>query len=866
MNLMHQSIMKPKEEVRMKIKRRDFLKASVTAGAAVALSGGPALNAFANGKDQKTGSGGTEPGKWIPSTCQGCTQWCPIEIFVQKGRAVKVRGNQLSKANNGYVCPRGHLILQQVYDPDRIKVPMKRTNPQKGRGIDPKFVPISWDEAMDMIADKMMELRKNNESHKFMLMRGRYSPTTNDLSYGTIPKIFGSPNNISHSAICAEAEKFGPYYTEGYWGYRDYDLERTKCLVIWGCDPLSSNRNVPNTINKLGDVLDRGTVIVVDPRLHASAAKAHEWVPVKPGEDSALALAIAHVILTEGLWNKEFVGDFKDGKNQFKAGKTVDEAVFEEKHTNGLVKWWNLELKDRTPAWAAKVTLIPKEQIIRVAKTMGKAAPNIGVWMGPGPVMSPRGAYPSMAIHALNGLLGSVENEGGSLRNHGKAPTSKFPKFDGYLDDIAKKHGKEKKIDQRGYKAFPAMASGKPGSGVVTNNVANAMLNKDPYDIKVAIGYWNNFNFSCTGADRWDKAMAQLPFFVHIVTNPSEMTQFADIVLPSTHHATEKLSVITNKGNLYSHASIQQPVIKRMWDTKDDETEIMWLLAEKLKAKGFPNIYDYFSKEFKDPETGKTPTNAEEFALISSRIASAPLWKPEKPLKGEPKLDGWEDFKAKGIYNSEPYEFRKLWGNFPTVTKKFEFYSETLKKTLGEHAEKHKTTVDDILHVSGYLAKGEQAFIPHYEPPKRWGDEKEFPFTFIDYKSRLNREGRSQNCTWYQEFKKVDIGDESWDDVLKINPVDAGKLGIKTGDLVKVSSQTGSITVKAKLWEGIRPGTVTKCYGQGHWAYGKIASKDYSKFLPRGGNNNDLMPDDYERLTGSTARNGGFTAVKIEKV
>ena len=136
---------------------------------------------------------------------------------------------------------------------------------------------------------------------------------------------------------------------------------------------------------------------------------------------------------------------------------------------------------------------------------------------------------------------------------------------------------------------------------------------------------------------------------------------------------------------------------------------------------------------------------------------------------------------------------------------------------------------------------------------------------FIDYKSRLNREGRSQNTPWYQEFKKVDVGDESWDDVLKINPVDAKKLGIKTGDTVKVISQTGIIIVKAKLWEGVRSGTVTKCYGQGHWAYGKVAAKDYQKFLSRGGNNNDLMPDDYERLTGSTARNGGFTGVKIER-
>ncbi|MDO9028643.1 MAG: molybdopterin dinucleotide binding domain-containing protein, partial [Candidatus Roizmanbacteria bacterium] len=192
-------------------------------------------------------------------------------------------------------------------------------------------------------------------------------------------------------------------------------------------------------------------------------------------------------------------------------------------------------------------------------------------------------------------------------------------------------------------------------------------------------------------------------------------------------------------------------------------------------------------------------------------------------------------------------------------------YSETLKKALTEHAEKHKTTVDDVLQVSNYTAKGELAFVPHYEPPFRHGDEKAYPFTFIDYKSRLNREGRSQNCAWYHEFKKVDVGDESWDDVIKINPVDGKKLGVKTGDMVKVTSVAGSITVKAKLWEGVRPGTVAKCYGQGHWAYGRFAAKDYAKSLPRGGNNNELMPYDTERLSGSNVRNGGFTGVKIEK-
>jgi anaerobic selenocysteine-containing dehydrogenase len=753
---------------------------------------------------------------------------------------------------------------------------MKRTNPEKGRGIDPKFVPITWDEALDIIADKMMELRKNNEPEKLMYMRGRYSPVSTELLYGTLPKIWGTPNYFSHSAICAEAEKMGPGYTQGYFGYRDYDMAKTNCLVIWGCDPLSSNRQVPNTINKFGDIFDRGTVIAVDPRLSTSAAKATEWLPIKPGEDGALAAALAHVIMTDGKWSKEFVGDFKDGKNLFKAGKTVDEAAFIEKETHGVVKWWNLELKDKTPAWAAKKTLIPKEQIIRAARTMSKAGSSCAVYMGPGVAMTPRGTYAAMAVYALNGILGSIETEGGVFPGSG-APVEKYPKPDAFIDEMAKHHGHGKKIDGRGAKDMPAILGGiekkkdKDGNevesakiNVVTNNVANGLL-KDPGAVKVFLSTWSNFVFSCTGAERWEKAMARMPFFVHMVTNASEMTQYADIVLPATFAPAEKLSIITNMANLHGHMSIQQQVIKPLWQAKPEETEVMWLLAEKLKAKGFANLYDYYAS-LEDPETKKKPTTAAEFAEISAKIASQKVWNGKEKMKGD-QLNGWEDFKKKGIYNSETYPYKKSWGGkFKTVSHKFEFYSETLKKTLTVFAAKHKTSIDDILKSSGYEAQGELVFMPHYESPKRHGSDKEYPFTFIDHKSRLNREGRSQNTTWYHEFKKVDVGDVSWDDVAKINPSDAKKLGIRNGDTIRLTSPTGAIVTKARLWEGVRPGTVAKCFGQGHWAYGRVAAKDYAKAQPRGGNNNELLVDDYDRLSGATARNGGFTGVKIEKI
>jgi anaerobic selenocysteine-containing dehydrogenase len=845
----------------MRIKRREFLKTTMAAGAATAF-GGPLLNAFASSADHPAGGGSTAPGKWMPSTCEGCTTWCAIEIFVQEGRAVKVRGNQRSKSNHGHVCPRGHLILQQVYDPDRVKVPMKRTNPTKGRTDDPRFVPISWDEAMDTIADRMLELRRNNESHKFVLLRGRYT-YLNDFPYDVMPKIFGSPNNISHSSLCAEGEKFGWFNTDGLFGYHDFDLEKAKYLLVWGADPVASNRMVPNAIRQFGDLLDRGTLAVVDPRLSTAASKAHEWLPVKPGEDGALATAMAHVILTEGLWSREFVGDFTDGRNRFVAGQAVDEAAFAEKHTHGLVKWWNLELKDRTPDWAERVTLLPRAQIARVATGFAKAAPHCIAWLGPGVGMQPRGGYSAMAVSALNGLVGSIDHEGGVLWES-SVPTGKSPSFEKYQDDTAKAGLKQKKIDQRGTKALPAMAAGRPGSGVVTNRVADAMLAADPYDIKMAIGYWNNFNFSAQGGPRWDRALSKLPFYVHITTHASEMTQFADIVLPAPHHATEVLSYMKSKAARNAYLTLNQPVIERLWDVRQEETEIVWMLAEKLKAKGFDRLYAYLSTEFKDPETGKSPTNGMEFTEIALKIHTAPLWKPKEPLKGD-RLDGWQDFRAKGMYNSEPYPYKKKWGNFGTATKKFEFYSETLKKSLAAHAGTHKFTVDQALEAANYTAKGELAYVPHYEPPAFHGDEKEYPFLFIDYKSRLNREGRSANCTWYHEFKTVDPGDVAWDDVVKINPADARRLGLAEGDRVRVSSPSGSMEVRVRLWEGVRPGTATKSYGQGHSAYGRIAAKDFGNRIPRGGSNNDILPADYERLSGSSARHG-LTRVKIAKV
>ena len=387
---------------------------------------------------------------------------------------------------------------------------------------------------------------------------------------------------------------------------------------------------------------------VIDPRLSATASKADEWLPVKPGEDGALAVAMAHTILTEGLWNREFVGDFKDGENRFIPGKRVNEEDFEEKFTHGLVRWWNLELKDRTAEWAAKITELPAHQIRSVAAAFAKASPRAISWVGGGPVMQVRGAYTAMAAHALNGLVGSVDNVGGTMKGNKKF-MDKWLDYKPFMDEVAKKGTKHKKIDQRGTKEFSALKGGKSGGGVVTNRCADAIIDEDPYDVKGTIGYFNNFAFSCPQSERWHRALAKIPTVVHVTTHASEFTWFADIVLPASHHMYEKWGLCPAMANGFTQITMNQPVIEPVWDVKIDETEVPWLIGAKLAEKGFTNLQDYL-KQIKDPETGATAANEQEFALYALKHTTRVLWDPEKH-KGGDSFNGWKDLKAKGVWN-----------------------------------------------------------------------------------------------------------------------------------------------------------------------------------------------------------------------
>ena len=164
-------------------------------------------------------------------------------------------------------------------------------------------------------------------------------------------------------------------------------------------------------------------------------------------------------------------------------------------------------------------------------------------------------------------------------------------------------------------------------------------------------------------------------------------------------------------------------------------------------------------------------------------------------------------------------------------------------------------TSEDIKSI-GILAEGDAIYCPHYETPTYIGDKNEYPLTLVSYKTMLNQEGRSANTPWAQEYFMA-LYDVAWENLAEINPKTAAKYNIEEGDLIKIESSIGSITLKAKLFEGIHPDIVAVAFGQGHFAYGRHAKN-------RGANPNEITGVDYDHITGMASYYN--TRVKITKV
>ncbi|MBI3779736.1 MAG: molybdopterin-dependent oxidoreductase [candidate division NC10 bacterium] len=821
-----------------KIGRRKFLKiAGATAAATATGTAQSGCTSF--GSKEHTivtnPSGvkewGREAGEWVPSCCNMCGGQSGILVHVVNGVVEKIEPNHWNPNNysnistdffsgyteeygckeGGAICPKGNAGIQQLYDPDRLKKPLKRTNPDRSVGADPRWKEISWDEALDEIAAKMKALRDAGEAHKLLWFSEDHSFTHPQQDFC---RLYGTPNYSNHSNLCDVARKASFRAVVG----EDRplaDFIQSKYILLFGWNPTSAIKwvHLPRIITR---GIERGArMVVVDPYLSDTAAKAHEWIPIRPGTDGALALAMGHVIIRDGLYDRQFVSKWTIGFDEYAA------------YVNG-----------KTPKWAEEISSVKAKTIERIARELATTKPAlVDVWSGPG--QHSNGVQGGRAIALLNALIGSYDRPGTMVmpdkqgNKHGEVEP----------DEKAEATSKQPRFDE--VEKYPLGHK----SGVYTQCFANLSEGKGPYQPKMLVCVFQNLMMSVPGNQAVAKALAKLETVVVIDTMMSETAMLADYVLPGTTYL--------ERYDLNSHwvtwpaLGLRQPVVKPLFG-QPAEYEVVASLGRRLRLKD-KNGKDFFTigplsgtpirdltAWYEDFLSNELVNGAPKMTLAGLKALPGAVWVDQKgtryekyaeALKPEKLKDAFFDGdpKAEGtpIYDKPKDQKGKRIGTmlggkpvrgFMTKSGKVEFYA----KWLGEKTDANGKPVNPL---------------PAYEP-RDWQPSKEYPLYLINWKEASHTHTRTQNNAWLLEIKP--------ENPLVIHPDTATRYGVKDEEVVWIESPYGKVKAKLKVSRRIHPDVVGLQHGFGHTALGRLAKG-------RGTSDSSLRPTKSDPLSGQAS-------------
>lgn len=793
-----------------RIGRRSFLQgaAAAIAGGAVTTACGPTLGPTEH--DLAVNEAGAEKwgrlaGTWTPSLCNMCGGQCGILVHVANGAVEKIEPNSWSPTNytnissdffdgytadrgckeGGAICPKGNAGIMQLYDPDRVKTPLKRTNPDRSDGADPRWQKISWNQALDEIATKLKSLRDAGEAHKLVWISEDAAFTDIQSDFN---KLYGTPNYLMHSNLCDVARK-ASFSTVMGDSRPLADFIESKYILLFGWNPTSAIKwvHLPRIITR---AIEQGArMVVVDPYMSDTAVKAQEWVPIRPATDGALALALAHVIIRDKLYNSDFVQTWSVGFDDF--AKYV---------------------ADKTPQWAEQITTVKAATTERLAHELATTKPAlVDAWSGPG--QHSNGVQGGRAIAILNSLIGSWDQPGGMMMPERNGPAHPAVK----PDAVAGKTSKQPRLDR--LETYPLGHS----SGVYTELFANIAGGSGPYQPKVMFSVFQNPLMSVPGRATVVKAIKQLETFVVIDTMLSETAKLADYVLPGTNFL-ERYDLMT-QWVTWSAVGLRQPVVKPLFGQLA-EYETVVSLARRLglqdgDGKDFFRIgplsgqpiedvkawyEDYLSNQLKKGSPGITleemkalpgaiwvdrgGTRYRKYAesLSAAKLATA-------YFDGDPALDGTVIFDKQGGSRIGVVVGRKTVKGFATKSRKVEFSSPW----LAAKPDASGKPVDPL---------------PVYQP-REWQPDKTYPLFLINWKEASHTHTRTQNNPWLLDLQP--------NNPLMIHPDTAQRLGIQDGAEVWVESKYGKVKAKVNVTERIHPEVVGLQHGFGHTALGSLA-------------------------------------------
>lgn len=593
--------------------------------------------------------------KDVYSVCGMCTVRCPIMAEVEDDEVLFIQGNP--KILGGALCARGGAGYALTQDPERPQYPMIREG-ARGEG---KWRRVTWDEALDYVASRLVELREKH-GPQTLLFSDRGGPFV-DLDQAFV-KGFGSPNYCNHDASCARNVQHACKSTTGI-GRAElvYDYRNAKHIVL-------QTRNILEAINvaEVNGVLDSldkgGKLTVIDIRASVSAAKADNFLLIRPGTDHALNLAVIHEIMEKGLYDKEFAAGQINGLEQLKA-----------------------YIRPYSPEWAEKETGIPAARIRHLVKELAEAAPAV-IWH-PG-WMTARYAdsfHVCRTAYIINALLGSIGSKGGlplgmKAKDAGRkglnALAGMFPKPEA------------KRVDGAGWKLKHIDA----GPGLV-NRAYEAGAAADPYPVKAYICYRHDPLMALPDPEAVKKLWESIDLLVSVTFSWSDTAWHSDVVLPLSPYL-ERESIVAHKGGLKPMFFVRQRALTPRYDTRADWEILCGLAAripgmEKLAFKSIQELWN-----FQLEGTGVSPEDFLANGFVS--LTDKPLYKPRQEIafptpsgKFEMVHPTWEEM---GLPSLKPYEspqrppegrLRIAFGRVGTHTQGHTVNNPLLAEQMGEN-------------------------------------------------------------------------------------------------------------------------------------------------------------------------------------
>ena len=828
----------------MELSRRSFLKGVGAAGGIAALDSQlPAIAAAAEAAKKKAATAAKSPEiKHVKTGCAICPNFCGIDVTVMGGviRTIYPDAARADFYNHG-ICPKGASGMYNTYDPYRLKKPLKRTNPNKGPNEDPKWAEISWDEAFSTIAGRLAKIRADNPS-KLVWQHGQGKYLIQEQYCDAFTKAFGTPNMVHRTTACEAARHVADELTWASAGILP-DLKHSKYLLNFGANYHEGEQASRWLDWQTAMSREQGLkTVVVEPRLSGCAAKADEWVPVRPGKDVVMLLAMAKVLIDANTIDEPFLVEYtnapqlvdaagiilkdKDGKTPLVWDTTSGSAkpyvagvkpalkgayTVDGKPMRTAFQVLSDSIKDMTPQYAEEIAGVPAATVVRLAQTFAKEA-RIGETIeieGLKLRYRPAVLYTFRGLSAkeygvqgwrtgliLNMLVGSIDAVGGLILGGAYARPQYF--------DVSVCEYPPKRADLAQSVFFP----------YANHHIAQqpAITALDPkswglaYETEMQIFYGTNRPVSIPDAWKQFDGLAKT-FNVVIDVLMTESCWYADIVLPDKTYLESWHWAPTRGTPDASHSAIRQPIVNP-FNLEHDAFTIMWELMKRL------NLRDKYVEEI-NKAWGLKDVTYKPGRDYTTREGVEVLWADKTKKEFSVALEqGFVGSKknAKSKYLTGAEDKFKGPGK-----PKIKFYADqlidTYYKVEGITKKNNLARIDLAQYKIAYspLPNKDHAFpTPHREATG-------FPLYLITHKRMFrNQSGFTANNVILNQA----LGPDAATNYVQMNVATAKDLGISDGDKVTIETRVGKVGGIAQAVQGIRPDTIAVSYHYGTFSPG----------------------------------------------